>query len=121
MAEALRQVRLLADWLVTAAHTSPQAPPPPASAAEGLSEQEAAILKAMLKRHPVRSKVGDLTEMLRLDEKSIRTYLQSLERKQPALVTEPHGKTGRMLTEAGISTAKSLPENAGAGLIRQDR
>jgi hypothetical protein len=84
---------------------------------QSVSEQEAAVLKAMLQLHPQRVTVEILTEILRSDEKSLRSYLKSLEALH--LVTKPHGKTGRALTEAGLLMAQLLPENAGARLFRQ--
>jgi hypothetical protein len=82
-----------------------------------VSAEEAVVLRVMLVRHPVQVTAEVLADLLRLNEKSIRSYLQSLQNR--GLVTEPIGKKGRALTAAGLAFARSLPEGVGADLLRK--
>jgi hypothetical protein len=82
-----------------------------------VSKEEAAVLRVMLNTHPVRVTAEGLVAQLRPDEKSVRSYLQSLQGR--GLVTEAFGKSGRALTAAGLDLARSLPEGVGADLLRK--
>jgi hypothetical protein len=110
--EALKEQTLLAQ----APRRRGRSARPPKQRLKSVSEQEAAILKAMRAIHPVQAKVEDLTGKLLLSEKSIRTYLKSLRTRK--LVTKPQGKLGRALTDAGLKMAGKLPAGAGARLFR---
>jgi hypothetical protein len=90
---------------------------PPDECPVTVSREEAAVLKVMLAHHPVRVTVERLASRLRLDEKSIRTYLASLQER--GLVTEPVGKTGRSLTAAGLELVRALPAGVEGNLIRK--
>jgi hypothetical protein len=85
----------------------------------GFSENEAAVLKAMRKLHPIRAKVADLEGSLDLNEKTIRECLKSLASRQ--LVTPSQGKSGRTLTDAGLTLSENLPGDAGTKLFRNTR
>jgi hypothetical protein len=93
--------------------------PPPQDGGQLLtvSKEEAAVLRVMLNNHPVRVTAEGLAAQLRPDEKSVRSYLQSLQGR--GLVTKAFGKSGRALTAAGLDLARSLPEGAGADLLRK--
>jgi hypothetical protein len=94
---------------------SPSAPPEQ----DTVSQQEAAVLKVMLRYHPVRLTVVALSREIRPDEKSIRAYLNSLHRR--GLVSAAAGKEGRSLTQTGLEKAKALPKEAGLHLFRKSR
>jgi hypothetical protein len=82
-----------------------------------VSQEEAAVLKAMLQHHPARATVGQLTALLRFDEKTIRSHQKALE--EGRLVTGVETNGGRGLTPVGLSMAKALPEIAGQAFLRK--
>jgi hypothetical protein len=82
-----------------------------------VTQQEAAVLKAMLRHHPVKVTVSDLQGELKSDEKSIRGYLTSLHKC--GLVSASNGKKGRALTQEGLHLAQILPVEAGQLLLRK--
>jgi hypothetical protein len=80
------------------------------TATEPLSQQEADVLKCMLRHHPVRITVETLADELRRDVKSARGYLKSLQEPRRGLVTESKGKQGRALTQKGLALARHLAD-----------
>jgi hypothetical protein len=90
----------------------------PATGPITVSQQEAAVLKGLLSGHPARMTALDLADLLRHDEKSIRTHLKNL--RVLELVTQA-SKTGCALTAAGLKLTRELPEGAGAAYFGPPR
>jgi hypothetical protein len=82
-----------------------------------LSQQEAAVLKALLQSHPVRLTVEGVERKVRFTDRTIRRALQSLSDRAAPLVEEPEPKKGHGLTPAGYALARGLPPDAGAELL----
>jgi hypothetical protein len=82
---------------------SEPAPRPPAP--KNVVDEEAAILKVLLKAYPVLMTAEGIADRLYPSVKTVKKYIKSLEKKR--LVTKADGKRGRSLTEAGLEQAKS--------------
>jgi hypothetical protein len=69
-----------------------------------LVPEEAAILKALLREHPVRLTVEKIEGKVTFTDKTIRKFLRSLRDRQ--LVEEPEKRKGHGLTQAGYKQAQ---------------